>query len=1046
MIKVIKASAGSGKTFNLALEYIRLILSDPDPSGYRHILAVTFTNKATEEMKNRILKELHLLATEPSESKYRDKLIKGDNDDPGIFTNETDLKNAAGLRLRRILHDYSAFAVSTIDKFFQRALKAFSREIGRFASYQVDLDRDALVEEAVDRILDGLGDGDGKVLEWLSKGVADQIERGEKFNLEGGLYSMAKSLTSDAYREKVRQWGIDEKKACSQEKLSAIRDACNGIIKAFADEVGTAASDVVKCFESHGVGLGETARGYMGKILVYRDLKKGARVDIGDAGTIIKNGLEPEKWFPAKSASLRDVMKGELEAPLGRFIDLFGEKYQVYSTALIIRDQLVSLGLIREIRSALDDVQKEKNVMNLEESNSLLRDIIDGSDAPFVYEKLGVRYTSFLLDEFQDTSRVQWDNFLPLLKESEANAGDKVANLIVGDVKQSIYRWRGSDWRLLAESVPAEFPEIKDKDLKGNYRTLGEIVRFNNRFFSYAKGRLAQTAAVYDRLEQEVMVDDPAPGSVELSFCEDPQAQLNEILQGIKAVEASGGKPGDVAVLVRSNKAGSAVADFLIKNGIGVVSDDSLLIRSSFLVRILVSMLHEIDKPSLGDGPGSAAGFLARENGIVPPEGYRSLTDLCEGIIRELLDRFPERAATETGHLLAFMDFVQDRVAVHGNRLSAVLRDWEEKDDRAIASPKTSSAVKVMTIHKAKGLEFPFVILPFLEKIKIHDTERRWCVPSVKGTPLELVSDSLFDVSISESTSRTCFSGDYSDKVRLEEVDSLNLLYVAMTRPQRGLRLIASYPSAKYRKDGGEAGNMSQLLWDFSKDGSSALLPGGFGAPAESGGTRRFRLGLWYDYGTMKREDESHIPLEFCSFPPEEGGGERPRLNFSPEAADYFGEDGTAGAKASARIRGLVLHGILSDTVSPGDVDSAVRRACLRGDLETSEAEAAAALLKDKISKAPARWFPSDASKVLREVTVIDPSAVGTGSYEHRPDRVVITPEGIEIIDYKTGHPESGYRRQVARYMALFRRMQPSPVRGWIWYINASGEDVFEEV
>ena len=358
-MKILKASAGSGKTYRLSKTYRDILLNSNDPYAYRHVLAVTFTNKATSEMKSRILKDLK----------------KDDN------------PRAARI-LTSILHDYSAFAVSTIDKFFQRTLKAFSREIGHFAGYQIELDRKSVISEAMDRILDSVTESDNVLLPWIRETVRECLESGEKPNLEKRLYTMGCLLKSEEHRQLLEENGWKDSELYSKERLSAVRKECRRIISDFESACS-------------------------------------------------KLGLAPEKGrhlgMPTKT-----FLKNNPEISA-----LFDESFDIYSTAVTVDSLVFSLGLAREFYSRFDEILREKNLMCLDESNTILRDIINGSDAPFVYEKLGVRYRDFLLDEFQDTSEIQWENFLPLLRESEAGSeAGPSGNLIVGDVKQSIYGFR----------------------------------------------------------------------------------------------------------------------------------------------------------------------------------------------------------------------------------------------------------------------------------------------------------------------------------------------------------------------------------------------------------------------------------------------------------------------------------------------------------------------------------------------------------------------------------------------------------------------------
>ena len=477
MIKILKASAGSGKTYNLAKEYISILLQSADRYAYRHILAVTFTNKATAEMKSRILLELGTLASNPEKSPYFDDFI------PALCPDAKALKARAEQILVDILHDYGSFYVSTIDKFFQMTLKAFSREIGQFASYQVELDRDSLVHESVDRILDSLTEESTELIGRLNEGVMEQLRLGRRVNLERGLYDMAEKLKNEERRERSESMGIDAATAFSEERLAAARAECDRTISEFPMALKKAAEAVIEVMDQAGVPLSETNRGFLSKVQDYVSLEPGKPVTKPSA-TFFRNAADSESWFSkTKAPSFLPRVQGLLEGPLDTFCALFDLPLKRYNTAVLIKEQTFGLRLAVDFYREFDALLKEKNVLGLDDSNTLLRDIIDGSDAPFIYEKMGVRFESFLLDEFQDTSTIQWQNFLPLLRESDASGR---TNLVVGDVKQSIYRWRGSDWNLLASRLTEQFPLSSVKPLDSNWRSCGAIVRFNSAFFTHA--------------------------------------------------------------------------------------------------------------------------------------------------------------------------------------------------------------------------------------------------------------------------------------------------------------------------------------------------------------------------------------------------------------------------------------------------------------------------------------------------------------------------------------------------------------------------------
>ena len=995
MLKILKASAGSGKTYALALEYIRLVVSSDKADAYRHVLAVTFTNKATEEMKSRILKELAVLAKDPETSPYYEELLK--------VADKDTLQRRASAQLSGILHDYSSFAVSTIDRFFQQTLRAFSREIGQYASYQVQLDRKALVDESVDRVLDSLTEEDRTLLDWLTRGVKEDLESGRGLSLESRLQEVGESL----------QTLPEGQISFPRERLETLHKHCKQLQEAFPRRAEEAAKKVLQVLKDHGISPEESNRGFLKALYNYLDPEPRSQVkDLTPA--FRNNASDSAKWFAKSKDALRLELEGSLEGPLDAFCALFDQPYKEYRTARIIQGQLYSLGVADELRQAFVQIQKEKNVLSLEDSNTILHGIIDGTETPFIYEKLGVRFEDFLLDEYQDTSRIQWENFSPLLHNADASG---FPSLVVGDVKQSIYRWRGSDWDLLGSRLQKEFglPDKGVKALDQNFRTCRTIVDFNNRFFGFAAEQLDKAlggpvvSPLYADVAQKACFKDSHPGWVEVRFTEE---QMEEILSTLRDLEKQGAQWGDVAILVRDNRSGADIAARLIQEDIPVVSDDSLFVKTSVTVRRLVSQMSLCDKPDNPEKP-SVAGFLAGSLEVQIPEHFHSLTDLAEGLLRDLREADPSRFQAEVPYIQSFMDYLQDWVATGGNNLGAFLRAWEDADPK-IASPRTESSVRIMTVHKAKGLEFPFVIFPFAEKVGLYKNTQKWCASG----------EDVFYVDLGSGSARTLFEKDYLEESRLQAVDNINVFYVAMTRPKYGLKVIAAPPSQSFLKalSGGEVSswsNLANLLYAFV-------------------GGSDFQAGDPYPFDTLEREADDSKLLEtgYPSYP----AGTGSRLKFSPEAADYFGEDGSFGPEASRRIRGNVLHRILSDVLVPEDIPAAVEAAVRRGELPSALREETLTLLQERLDSVSGRgWFAPDA-QVRSEAAILSPDGG-----EYRPDRVILFPNGsVDIVDYKFGSPEPGYRRQVERYKALYRQMGYAPVRGYLWYFQekAGGEIV----
>ena len=1051
MLEIMKASAGSGKTYRLARKYITLLLQSSDRYAYRHILAVTFTNKATDEMKGRILKELHVLSTDPGKSGYHDFFV------PSMFASDADLKKKTGTVLSDMLHDYSAFAVSTIDRFFQQTLKAFSREIGQFASYQVELDKDSLVAESVDRLLDSLTEEDAGLLSWLTDNVLEQIEQGERYSMDANLMEMAGRLKSAQRQEAIEKSGLDNVEY-TKERLLSIREVCRRIISDFRLEVRSKAAEALAVVEEAGVDPAESNRGFLKALYRYSEMEDGEVLEAPSVSFMTK-AQDSQQWFAkTKAPKLMPLVYPFLEAPLEDFCSLFDKEFKVYNTAVILDRQLYGLGVAGELDRTFRELMKEKNVLCIDDSNTILRDIIDGSDAPFVYEKLGVRYEHFLLDEFQDTAGVQWNNFSPLLHESDSKGGE---NLIVGDVKQSIYRWRGSDWKLLDETVPGEFSGHKEEILDTNYRSLPTVVNFNNMFFRSAASVLdhmrgydenGPMASIYSDVVQKVGRKSKEEGSVTLKFCS-RDTELQKVLETVHEALENGASLSDIAVLVRSNVIGEEVAVHLIDNGIPVMTDDSLRVKNSLTVRRIVSLMSYADNPD-----DTVNGFLARSLDVELPEGCRSLTDMAEAFFRAVRKNDAESLwEGEAQHIQSFFDHVQEYSASEGNSLRGFLKYWEGEDP-SISSPSSGDCVRVMTIHKSKGLDFPYVIIPFAENINLYKAGKHWCVPELEATPLEGVADGVYDVTLSKSSEDTLFSEDYRKESFLQLVDNMNTIYVAMTRASSGMCIIASEPSARCRKavDSGDTTqftDFSQILYWFASVSCGGDVPGNeellppftVSRTLEEDETLRFDVGRmlrFREYRSLRTDTAAFefsggdvlpsVPLNPGSADEDADVRERGRLKFSSDAVDFFSEDGEAGIAASNRLKGVVLHDMLSRVKVPQDLHGAVAVSFCSGEITADEAAEAESLLEARIASAADRgWFPDDGARILNEATLID-----TDGEMYRPDRVVISGNRVVIIDYKFGEHYRKYERQLQKYAGIWQRMGYDDVSAYIWYVQ----------
>ena len=923
MINIFKASAGSGKTHTLSKTYLDLLLKADSKTAYRNILAVTFTNKATEEMKERILRDL----AEEGKTNPRAREI-----------------------LINLLHDYGSFSVSTIDKFFQQALRAFSRELGSSGNYQIELDKASLTKEAMDRVLDDLTEKDKDLLGWFTKQLETALDNGESFHLESSLYEMAEEFGD-----------VNEKFTYDKKKLTELKEKCKEIVDTFHKDVyeNALCIDTTTWGKTAAKGLAQ----YAGAQTKYKDSVKAA-----NATTLAKL---------AETAGCEAMYA--LMNPQGR-------RWKEYKTARMVEKVIFTLGLAEEFYSKLAIIEEEKGVISLDESTSLLRDIIDGSDAPFIYEKLGVRFNHFLLDEFQDTSVVQWENFKPLLANS---VSEGYSNIIVGDVKQSIYRWRNSDWNLLDKEIEENFKgKVEVITLKENWRSTQSIVNFNNEFFTFAADNLG-LSKIYADVKQEVKVEDSQEGCVTVDFCED---ELEMIDGYIEQAVAAGAKMSDMAILLRTNGEGKKVAEYLLSKGYSVISDDSLDLKSSLIIRKIVSYLH-----SLCNNSDSLNTYLSESLEIDSEREYHSLLDLVDGVIKDLSETHPDEIKGQTLFIQSFMDDILEWTSIHGNDLRQYLKHWEESKI-AISSPNDPNAIRITTVHKSKGLAFPIVIFPFAEKVGLFKEDTLWCHLDSDAEMGESFN-SIFPVVLGKSSGDSFFSESLKNEMEMQRIDNLNIFYVCLTRARKEMHIIAKNPPKSLIDGKSSPNDLSQLLYLYCEQNGYT-----FGSP--------------YRWNEASKKEDSEIEEFDAEY---ETYGMNPeacsrRFVASSDAWDYFSEEGIGQSK---RLRGIEQHALLSRIRTSDDAPEVLRS------IEPQTRE----LLLERIS-AHSEWF-SPELKTLNEVAIID-----SFGNTNRPDRVLVDEEGhVTVIDFKFGEEDEKYSGQVRRYMRLFREMGYGEVSGYIWYV-----------
>ncbi|MDR1880310.1 MAG: UvrD-helicase domain-containing protein [Tannerellaceae bacterium] len=1069
MLTVYRASAGSGKTHRLTGEYLKWLFSQP--GAYKRILAVTFTNKATDEMKGRIIKELYRLAS-GYESDYMAELAALHS------LSEEQVRTRARKTLITILHDYSAFNISTIDRFFQQTMRAFTREIGLQGGYGIEMDQELVLTEVIDRLMDDLEKPENKeLLGWLLRFAEEKIENGGEWNLRREMKTLSREVFKESY------------KAFSDKEAEDIRD------KRSLEQYKDTLYAVIRSVESEAKRLGEEGVGIMRRFgLQPSDFKGVSRspfylFEKWSAGemkepTATFAGLADtvENWYtrttpPAVIQIIGCAFEEGLNECVRRVVAFFGDMAGYYSAKEIVR-HYYTLGILGDVSRQIAAYREEKNIMLIADTAELLHKVIDESETPFVYEKTGTRIDHYMIDEFQDTSRMQWHNFYPLIRESLAH---RHYNMVVGDVKQSIYRFRNSDWKLLDEQVKSDFlpGQVEEETLKENWRSCRHIVSFNNALFTIAPALLQ--SLYNESLEASSLTEGeqapflsrimsayegsfqltPPPlqgkeGHVRVEFLPDEEeadwkeASLQRLPQVLEELQDKGYALKEIAILVRTNQEGASIADALLAYKeehppgayrYDIISDDALFTGSSPAVRFFVALLRYMKNPEERTNRQMALIACAALKGDSSPEEWgedfppavrrslealsrRSLYEIVEGLFRLFADLFPEN---EQVFIQAFFDMVSEFARKESADLSRFLKWWDETGERkTIATPEEQDAVRILTIHKSKGLGFKAVILPFGNWEIDHratQTVILWCRP--EREPFDRLS--LVPVRYGQILTKTIFAKDYFHERLHASIDNLNTLYVAFTRAEEELIVFAPRPSKVDKESGeiGKIGGIADLLWaglctpEAQTRSGEELIPLSGSFDREEG---TFELGgAWRPAAAADKErGTEEIPMRrLSSALPDE------RLRLRLHGKGFFFD-------SPGRKHGALMHEVLSRINTKRDIPAAVESYRLEGIIDREEERALAARLQELLALPEvAPWFESP-QRVLNEVSILSGDGI-----TRRPDRVMIEGDRVIVVDYKFGQQEEKrHLRQVGRYLSLIRRMGYARVEGYLWYVE----------
>ena len=1024
-----RASAGSGKTYQLVLEYLSLALKSGRKDNFKHILAITFTNKAAAEMKERILSSLKSL------SKGEDKELK-----KNLLDKDKTLRNIeqqAGKVLKKILHNYSNFAVTTIDSFINRLVRSFTYETDIPAGFDVELNLNRMNNFITGNIFSDIG-ADPDTTRIILEFVFDKIRRGQSWNVETNITSML----SEINREK-KETQLEMLSELTPETFLKIAGELKQKFSEFMEEVITLSKEGAKIIESSGVphyeysNKGNGAAAYIVKVsrLEKYQFKKFS----GMADTNFRKGSWTTKTMDKDTREKIESVSEELDRVHNQMVTLKDGKFKTMITLYFVFENIYLLGLIGKIREYLNEYKSEYNVVPIYDLTKNVHRIIKEGDIPFIYYILGDSFENIMIDEFQDTSRMQWDSLFPLIENS---ISEEKTSLGVGDLKQSIYRWRGGETDIMDRDIHEQFRPwggIDIQDLPNNFRSRENVVEFNNRLFKSAEkyeGPNEFLSRIYSKPVQNCKGG--VGGFVSLRFITPKEKEIPERVKVIvdECVD-SGFSLSDIAVLTRKKKTGREIANHLVSSGISIITPELLILHNNPVALFMIDLLKFTGdnalKPVLADIlffiqkyfkediwnekltelyffdnegttlPGCVKQFKESGNLILRLPIYEATEELIR-----IFDLKSSLKYSSSGFLTAFLDMVKDYSTKEGGGISGFLEWWEEYGtDYSVPTPENSEGVTLMTIHKAKGLEFPVVIIPYSDW-KEKPGGNLWLNPEDSEISIDSYPPPYF-IKKNQSLDSTLFSEGWMEENFRAELDDLNLFYVACTRAKDALFIFAEDKELK-----GDKYKNLRFLRDIS--GSDYF---------EENNNGLFEKGLLkkVDSKPVERKTETIEDKELLST---RWSG---KITIRQRSEKFWALTPEDDLKKTDR--GILIHEILSEIREEVTPENILNRMVYSGRITKEESEE----IGDRIRKMfeieeVKEWFYGD-GEFLAEQPIL--SKKGT----FRPDRVIISGDSAIVIDFKTGMEKDSDIVQVEEYKSLIKDMGYRDVRGMIFYLSS---------
>ena len=1029
--QIFNASAGSGKTFLLVQKYLIKLLSGRPDEYFNRMLALTFTNKAVFEMKYRILLQLYQLAFQ-NNSDQVDPMEKVLLESLAITPQE--LQHRAKRSLQSILHDYAAFDVITLDSFTHRVIRTFAKDLGLSYNFDVSLEVDDFLEEIVDRILDRVGEASDLtvVLEQFTFEKMDD-EGTSSWELKQNLIDAAKLLLNENDRIQIKRIAL-----LSPSERKKQQDFLQHKHNSLIIELKKIGETALCLFKEHGLEASHFNR----KTLYNRFLKLSNGAFMGfDDGQLYQNIQEGKPLYPKK---VNVEVQQCIDRLSGQIIGYFEKALNLFFQWQLIKDikkQWIPLNLVTSLSRELETFQNQTNKVLLSTFNERIAKEILLQPTPYIYERLGENYRHYFLDEFQDTSSLQWKNLIPLIETAliSLNEDNRTGSLLlVGDPKQSIYRWRGGDVNQFIDLIEdvSPFPiEKKVNHLATNYRSAKSIVTFNNELYQCLTQHLEypENKTLFGERARQTIFSNK-DGYVKLTFF--PEEKVFEenpytkrIITQIEQCKKQGYSFLDMVVLVRKKKQADLIARGLSNAGIPTITSTSLRLEENTQVKFLASLLELYFKPNDLAIKKDHLSFLYptkarkedlhhfllnniprdieqvwKEEGIAFDFGFfdhRALTTVFE----KVCFLFPGIELSNP-YVKAFLDLAFDYSQNEQADTLSFLQFWEKKKEtQSLAIPDNSLGVRILTIHQAKGLEFPIVFFPYADSL-IHSNhqEKVWL------SPQSLLADELSLAWIGYSKRLLNYGEEgvktYHKKRQEDEMDAWNVFYVATTRASEQLYIYANDKNK-------EKESYVKVLMD--------LLPN----------AEQQQENEWvYEWGSLPNQslkakttsnNQRESVLGSTAYPYEQ------KLVLQMSRTEE---------RESARLLGLRIHDLLGKINYHEEIESVLTEAYLQGEITQEEQVKLQYLFSELMQSETLGCFYSRDYKVLNEKAILVPQQGVL-----RPDRVGIGDLDAYVIDYKTGIEKPEHAQQVKAYAEWIEKITHKKVNVFLVYLDLKAKN-----